>query len=240
MSEGACSACSPARRGLKTAAPSPETLGNRWRRTAEAPAPEAAVSSRNKTPGRAVLLGEEITASAVAVKKVNGSSMKINARTFVVGAALAFVSCVALSLIHPFGDVRAGTGKGDALLTGASVPPDVLNVLSTKCADCHSSNTHWPLYSRIAPGSWLMESDVADGRLHLNMTNWQHYGLENQMQLLSRIASEARSGEMPPRNYLLLHRSAKLSAKEQDLLYDWAKSERKRLKQSSANKQDAP
>jgi cytochrome c len=164
--------------------------------------------------------------------------MKVKARTLFLGAVVAFVVCVALSLVHPYGDVRAGTGRGDPLLAGATVPPDVLNVLSTKCADCHSSNTHWPLYSRIAPGSWLMESDVADGRTHLNLSQWQRYSPESQAQLLSRIASEARSGQMPPRNYLLLHPNAKLSVDEQDLLYDWAKSERKRLKQHSANKQD--
>ena len=162
----------------------------------------------------------------------------MKARTLLGCAVLVFVVCVALSLIHPYGDVRAGTGKGDPLLSGAPVPPDVMHVLTTKCADCHSTQTHWPLYSRIAPGSWLMESDVADGRRHLNLSQWQHYSPENQMQLLSRIASEARSGEMPPRNYLLLHPNAKLSPEEQDLLYGWAKSERKRLKQGTANKQD--
>jgi cytochrome c len=153
-------------------------------------------------------------------------------------AVLAFTACVALSLVHPYGDVRTVTGAGDPLLAGASVTPEVLNVLTTKCADCHSSNTHWPLYSRIAPGSWLMESDVAEGRTHLNLSQWQRYSPESQIQLLSRIASEARSGQMPPRNYLLLHPKAKLSAEEQDLLYGWAKSERKRLKESSVHKQD--
>jgi hypothetical protein len=83
-----------------------------------------------------------------------------------------------------------------------------------------------------------MESDVADGRTHLNLSQWQHYSPENRIQLLSRIASEARGGQMPPRNYLLLHPRAKLSSEEQDLLYGWAKSEHKRLKQSSASKQD--
>jgi cytochrome c len=159
-------------------------------------------------------------------------------KTMLLGAVMTFVLCVALSLVHPFGDVRAGIGRGDPLLAGATASPEVLNVLTAKCADCHSSNTHWPLYSRIAPGSWLMESDVADGRTHFNMSQWQLYSPETQMQLLSRIASEARSGEMPPRNYLLLHPKAKLSVEEQDLLYGWAKSERKRLKQSSVIEQN--
>jgi hypothetical protein len=50
------------------------------------------------------------------------------------------------------------------------------------------------------------------------------------MSLLSKIASEARSGEMPPRQYLIIHRDAMLTPEQQDLLYLWAKAERKRLK----------
>ena len=155
-------------------------------------------------------------------------------------SALAVAASFLLAHVHPFGDAglyRANTAP-TVVMAHVSVPADVRTFLINKCADCHSSNTHWPFYSRIAPGSWLMESDVADGRTHMNMSQWQHYSPENQIQLLSRIASEARSGEMPPRNYLLLHRNAKLSPEEQDLLYGWAKSERKRLKQSSSNKQD--
>jgi cytochrome c len=158
-------------------------------------------------------------------------------RTLIWGAVLVFGVSVSSSFIHPYGDLRAGAGKGDSLLAGTTVPAIVRNVLLTKCADCHSSNTHWPLYSRMAPASWLMEYDVAEARSHLNLSQWRQYSTENQIELLARMASQARSGQMPPRQYLLLHPKTRLTAEEQDLLYGWAKSERKQLKQSLLNQQ---
>ena len=32
------------------------------------------------------------------------------------------------------------------------------------CADCHSDHTAWPLYSNVAPVSWLVQRDVDEGR----------------------------------------------------------------------------
>ena len=40
------------------------------------------------------------------------------------------------------------------------------------CADCHSNETKWPLYSRIAPVSWLVYNDVHEGRSKLNVSEW--------------------------------------------------------------------
>ena len=67
----------------------------------------------------------------------------------------------------------------------------------------------------MAPGSWLVEHDVDDGRNHLNMSQWQRYNLETQIDLLASIASEVRSGQMPVKQYLILHPKARLSQEEQ-------------------------
>jgi len=142
---------------------------------------------------------------------------------------------LALSTIHPWGDLRAGA-QPTALLEGNAVPTNIRQVLETKCADCHSDNTHWPAYSHVAPASWLIERDVHAGRSHLNLSRWQDYSLEDQATLLSRIASEVRSGQMPVKRYLVLHPQARLSPDEQQLIYDWAKAERKQLRKQLAAK----
>src|SRR5262245_29166228 len=36
------------------------------------------------------------------------------------------------------------------------------------CYDCHSNETEWPVYSYIAPVSWLVRSDVDEGRHEMN------------------------------------------------------------------------
>ncbi len=40
------------------------------------------------------------------------------------------------------------------------------------CFDCHSNETEWPWYSRVAPMSWLVEADVKKGRAALNFSEW--------------------------------------------------------------------
>jgi cytochrome c len=151
---------------------------------------------------------------------------------------VTFAASIVLSFIHPWGNLRADAKAEAPLLDGSSVPVEVRHVLEAKCADCHSANTHWPAYSRLAPGSWLMEHDVHEGREHLDLTQWQHYSLESQVDLLAKIASEARSGQMPVKQYLILHPQARLSPQEQQLIYDWAKAERKRIKKDLASQPD--
>jgi cytochrome c len=155
-------------------------------------------------------------------------------------AGALFAASIVLSFVHPWGNLRSGVKANAPLLDGTVVPDEVRHVLEKKCADCHSTNTEWPLYSRLAPGSWLVEHDVHEGRNHLNMSRWQSYNLETQIDLLASIASEARSGQMPIKQYLILHPKARLSPEEQRLIYDWAKAERKHIKQQIEGLKDKP
>jgi hypothetical protein len=83
------------------------------------------------------------------------------------------------------------------------------------CYDCHSNQTRWPLYSRIAPMSWLVTRDVEQGRDKLNFSTWEGSGGD------ARDAAEAiTDGSMPPRRYLLIHPDASLSAAERQVLVD--------------------
>ena len=52
------------------------------------------------------------------------------------------------------------------------VTPEVEAILNRSCIDCHSYKTVWPWYSKVAPISWLLVSDVNEGRKHFNLSNW--------------------------------------------------------------------
>lgn len=155
------------------------------------------------------------------------------------GAAAALVAALALAnWIHPWGELRSGDrrlAQPDAILMGSSASQPVRSVLARACLDCHSNNTRWPLYSRIAPASWLVEHDVKQGREHLNLSRWEQYSIDNRIDLLARIGSQLRRRKMPPKQYQLLHPEARLSEAAQSLLLDWAKSERKQLLAGQAN-----
>lgn len=80
------------------------------------------------------------------------------------------------------------------------------------CYDCHSNQTRWPLYSYVAPMSWLVQRDVENGRRKLNFSNW---GGDDDADDLAEVVVE---GSMPPRNYRLLHPDARLSDAEKAAL----------------------
>lgn len=143
-----------------------------------------------------------------------------------------------LSFIHPWGNPRAGAQPGAPLLQGSSAPEDVRRILAAKCGDCHSTNTRYPVYSFLAPVSWMIEHDVQTARSHLQLSQWQAYSDAERINALSRLASEVNAGEMPPKNYLILHPAARLSAEEHQQLYDWARAERKRIRQEVAQRAD--
>jgi cytochrome c len=141
------------------------------------------------------------------------------------------------SLVHPWGDLRSAGGKGE-LLSGSDVSADVREALETKCADCHSNRTHWPVYSRLAPGSWLMEHDVSKGRAALNLSRWGSMGPEERIDALSRIAAEVRSAQMPPKPYTMMHPRSRVSEFEQQRIATWARAERRRLRSAAAGKME--
>ncbi len=140
------------------------------------------------------------------------------------------ILAIALSFIHPFGNPRVANGPAVQLLAGAQMPEPLRVLVGRKCGNCHSETIEWPVYSWIAPVSWLVEHDVMDARAHMNFSRWDTYGNQDKSDLLSRFAAKARSGEMPPARYTAIHRDSKLLPREQEALYDWARAERKRLR----------
>ena len=154
--------------------------------------------------------------------------MKAATAGFLAGCALA--TSLGLSFIHPWGDVREATVGSSEILAGSNAPPEVRRMLETKCGNCHSNQTRWPAYSRIAPGSWLMEHDVAEGRAHMNLSQWPQYEPESQLALLSRITVEIRTDEMPLKAYRWMHPSARLSDEERQMIYSWSRDERRRIR----------
>jgi cytochrome c len=127
-------------------------------------------------------------------------------------AVVVVAAVLGLGYVHPFGNPRVESAEGlGTLLQGTKMPADAKAVLVTKCADCHSSETRWPVYARIAPGSWLIERDIVEARKKMDLTRWEQVPVEQQQVLTAKIAQEAKSGDMPPLQYLALHWDARLS-----------------------------
>jgi hypothetical protein len=76
------------------------------------------------------------------------------------------------------------------------------------CYSCHSNETDWPAYSYVAPMSWLVRRDVDRGRDKLNFSEW---GEESEAD---DAAEEVEDGAMPPSQYTMIHRRARLTDEE--------------------------
>jgi cytochrome c len=56
-----------------------------------------------------------------------------------------------------------------------------------------------------------MERDIVEARKHMDLSRWELLSMEQQQVLLAKISHEAKSGDMPPLQYMALHWGAKLS-----------------------------
>lgn len=93
-------------------------------------------------------------------------------------------------------------------------PAEVASSLKRACHDCHSNETVWPWYSNIAPLSWLIVSDVNEGRARLNFSTWSQPGIEREKSELGDLCEEVQAGKMPLPAYTLMHPQAKLKSDE--------------------------
>jgi len=86
-------------------------------------------------------------------------------------------------------------------------------IARTSCYSCHSNETDWPAYSYVAPMSWLVRSDVEQGRDELNFSEWDDDAGEADDAI-----EMVEEGAMPPARYTTVHRDARLSDDEVDEL----------------------
>ena len=63
-----------------------------------------------------------------------------------------------------------------------------------------------------------------EGKSELNFDEYTHRNLRYQFHKLEEVVEQIEKGEMPLDSYTWIHRDAKLSTQEKDLLINWAKS----------------
>ena len=102
-----------------------------------------------------------------------------------------------------------------------NAPTEVRNILKSSCYDCHSNETIWPWYSKIAPISWLIVDDVMDGRKKLNFSEWEKFYSDKRTKLKKKILDEINQDEMPKDIYTIMHTGAKLDIIQKNIIKKW-------------------
>ena len=100
-------------------------------------------------------------------------------------------------------------------------PANISEILRTSCYDCHSNETIWPWYSKIAPVSFFVAGDVNEGRKHLNFSEWDKYEADKREKILEEIVEEIEKEAMPLTSYTFTHPNAKLDDHSIKLIKEW-------------------
>ena len=129
-------------------------------------------------------------------------------------AAVLIIAFIGIQFIHIDRTNPRITGEIEA-------PAQVKEIFRRSCYDCHSNETFWPWYSYIAPVSWLLESDVNEGREELNFSEWNNYDDKRKRKKVKEIWEEVKEGEMPEWYYIIMHRDAALSETDKQAIHDW-------------------
>jgi len=129
----------------------------------------------------------------------------------------------------PVGRANPPEDPAQTVYAAMPVPPEVASTFRRACHDCHSNQTVWPWYSRVAPVSWLVARDVTRGRGEMNLSEWGRYAARRKDRKLKEICEQVTRGEMPMRVYTLMHPHAKLSDQERKAMCGWADAARKEM-----------
>jgi hypothetical protein len=103
-------------------------------------------------------------------------------------------------------------------------PGEVKEILRRACYDCHSHETVWPWYSRVAPLSWWVVSHVNEGRGDLNFSEWPRFDPELAGMALRDIEIQVTQEKMPLPSYTIMHAGARLSGDGRQTVINWARS----------------
>ena len=127
----------------------------------------------------------------------------MRARPVLIKSALGLLALLLVIQLVPYGRDHTNPSGGHPIAWASA---RTKQLMTDACMDCHSNETRWPLYSNVAPISWLVQNDVDEGRRTLNLSTTQ----PDVQEMIEAI----NGGEMPPWQYKPTHPGARLSAQE--------------------------
>ncbi len=100
-------------------------------------------------------------------------------------------------------------------------PKEVADILRTSCYDCHSNNTAYPWYNKIQPVAMYLEDHIEHGKEEFNFSRFGDYSDRRKKSKLKSFIREVEKDKMPLESYTLIHRNAKVSNDEKEVILTW-------------------
>lgn len=134
---------------------------------------------------------------------------------------LILILVVVMQFVQPKRNIsEGGLGENDISKVYA-IPPDLHNVLVTKCYDCHSNNTKYPWYINIQPIGWWLAAHVHDGKEHLNFSEFKTYPVKRAEHKLEELWEVTEDRSMPLKAYTMFHEGTELTEQDEQSISAW-------------------
>jgi hypothetical protein len=140
-------------------------------------------------------------------------------RVLMIIGAVVLLALIVIQFFRPVKNQSPVTQ--DDIIFNIDIPAGVKRTIVNACYDCHSNQTRYPWYSRIAPVSWMMASHVKEGKENLNFSDWKKYSKREQISKLNDICEMVEKGEMPLKSYTFMHSEAIILEYQQKDLCTW-------------------
>ncbi|MFB6453890.1 cytochrome P460 family protein [Chitinophaga sp. Hz27] len=95
-----------------------------------------------------------------------------------------------------------------------NAPPAVQAILQKSCYDCHSNTPHLKWFDYIAPGYWLVASDINAAQNVLNFSTMGNLDTLARNATLWEVLNQARLNAMPTASYVALHPETKITEED--------------------------
>ncbi len=127
---------------------------------------------------------------------------------------------VAFIVLQFFNPPRTNPPVTNDFIAATKPPPEIEKLFRAACYDCHSHETKWPWYSRIAPMSFGIANDVEYGRANLDLSDWPTNSVRAAKKM-DAMSEDISQKEMPLPKYTLIHHDARLTDAQRKQMTDW-------------------
>ncbi|MFB6320592.1 heme-binding domain-containing protein [Saccharicrinis sp. FJH54] len=141
-------------------------------------------------------------------------------RTILIISVLILVVLIIIQFFQP--EKNTGEITSDHFINQDGIPSDIKTMLQSSCFDCHSNNTTYLWFDKIAPASWLVSDHIKEGKHHLNFSDWGNTDTLDLISNLSDISDEVKNKSMPLSSYSFLHRKARLTQEQRNTIVAWS------------------
>ncbi len=116
------------------------------------------------------------------------------------------------------------------------IPDSVQQILKNSCFDCHTNSTNYLWYHKISPVSWMINKHIIEGKKELNFSDWGKLDNYDKIGALEDIRQELEQKTMPLKQYVWMHKEAKLTDEDRAAVIAWIDKKGNELVKSSNEK----